>query len=52
MFGYIVRRTLYMIPTLVAVSFVSFLMLLLYERYTGTYVDQFRFNPTVSEDTV
>ncbi len=52
MFGYIVRRTLYMIPTLVAVSFVSFLMLLLYERYTGTYVDQFRFNPTVSEETV
>lgn len=52
MFGYIVRRTLYMIPTLIAVSFVSFLMLLLYERYTGTYVDQFRFNPTVSEETV
>ncbi len=52
MLGYVVRRTLYMIPTLIAVSFVSFLMVLLYERFTGTYVDQFRFNPTITEETI
>jgi peptide/nickel transport system permease protein len=41
-----------MIPTLVAVSFVSFLMILLYERFSGSYIDQFRFNPTVTPETI
>ncbi len=52
MLSYIVRRTLYMIPTLLAVSFVSFLMILLYERFSGSYIDQFRFNPTVTPETI
>ena len=52
MLSYIVRRTLYMIPTLIAVSFVSFLMILLYEHFSGSYIDQFRFNPTVTPETI
>lgn len=52
MLGYVIRRLIYMVPTLIAVSFVSFLMILLYEYFSGTYVDQFRFNPSVTPETV
>jgi peptide/nickel transport system permease protein len=52
MLSYILRRVLYMIPTLIAVSFVSFLMILLYEHFSGSYVDQFRFNPSITPETM
>jgi len=52
MLSYIVRRILYMIPTLFLVSLFSFAIILLYEHYSGTYVDQFRLNPSITPETL
>ncbi|MBI1730775.1 ABC transporter permease [Candidatus Acetothermia bacterium] len=51
MLSYIFRRVLYMIPTLFAVTLVSFGIILIYESVSGTYVDQFRLNPNVTQET-
>jgi len=52
MLSYIIRRVLYMVPTLIAVTMLSFGIILVYESVSGTYVDQFKFNPTVTQETL
>lgn len=52
MIGFIVRRMLLMIPTLFAVTLVSFGIMAIYEHFNGDFVTQLRFNPRISPETI
>ena len=48
MLSYVFRRILYMVPTLLAVTIVSFGVIVVYEVVNGSFADRLRLNPTLS----
>ena len=52
MFGFIMRRVLLMIPTVLAVTLVTFGIIALYEHFNGDFVTQLKFNPNITQETI
>lgn len=52
MLSFIIRRILYMIPTMLAITFVSFGIIVVYESVNGNFLDRARLNPTITEDYI
>ncbi len=48
-YRYLGRRVLYMIPTLIAISFISFLII---QAAPGDYLDKYRTNPQIDKKTI